>query len=208
MTLHKKLSGLYAITDASPLPHLLKKVEQALKGGVHILQYRHKTGTEPLLKQEATALLSLCQQYQVPLIINDNIELASHIGADGVHLGKNDKQLTLARQQLGTQAIIGVSCYNDLSLAIAAEEQGANYIALGSLFSSSTKPNAPRASLALIKEAQSRLSSPICAIGGITTETAPLAYGAGADMVAVISSLFSATDIQQQALSFTDASTA
>lgn len=202
------LSGVYAITDGSPLPLLIDKVHQAIKGGIDLLQYRNKTNQPLLQKAEAQALLTLCRQHHIPLIINDNVALAQNIGADGVHLGQDDDLIHSARQQLGEKAIIGVSCYNSLALAITAEKNGADYVAFGSLFPSPTKPDAPRASLELLSQARQQLSTPICAIGGIDLSNTMLPFGAGADMIAVISSLFSSDDIQQSATAFQQLATA
>ncbi|MCK5725733.1 MAG: thiamine phosphate synthase [Thiotrichaceae bacterium] len=200
---HKNnLYGIYAITDGSPPSLLLDKVEQALEGGINIVQYRNKLADLAVQQDEASALLKLCQHYNVPLIINDNINLAHSIGADGVHLGKSDGQLNKARLQLGSHAIIGISCYNDINIAMTAEKEGADYVAFGSLFSSPTKPDAPRASLALVREAREYLNIPICCIGGVTLDNADLAFNAGADMVAVISSLFACDEIYKRAEDF------
>lgn len=193
------MRGLYAITDGSQGDELLRKVEQALRGGAAIVQYRDKT-TETLRRQrEAEALLGLCRQYQALLIINDDVALANTIQADGVHIGLEDTTLAQARAVLGDAKRIGVSCYNRLELALEAEAQGADYVAFGSFFPSPTKPQAARATFDLLSQARLQLSLPICAIGGITLATAPELIAHGADMLAVITDLFNQPVIAAQA---------
>lgn len=193
------LNGLYVITDGSTGDTLLSKVEQALRGGAAIVQYRDKTTDQARREQEAAALRSLCQQHHALFIINDDVALAKAVQADGVHVGRDDSALSTAREALGKAAIIGVSCYNQLELALNAAEQGADYIAFGSFFPSPTKPNAPRATLALLHQARQQLALPICAIGGITLENAPDLLANGADMLAVITDVFNNPAIEHQA---------
>lgn len=196
-----RLKGLYAITDEQLITRQLfsQAIESALQGGAKIIQYRDKSDDQQKRFQQATILHTLCQQYQATSIINDDIELAKAVNADGVHLGKDDASLIRARQTLGDKAIIGVSCYNDLSLAIAAEKNRANYVAFGAIFSSSTKPGAVVAGLDIIATAKQQLSIPVCTIGGISDKNIPQVIKQGADMAAVISSLFSAHDIKHTA---------
>jgi thiamine-phosphate pyrophosphorylase len=196
------LKGLYVITDGATGDVLLNKVEQALRGGAAIVQYRDKTTDTARREQEANALQSLCREYHALFLINDDVELAKTVHADGVHVGKEDAALASARDYLGISAIIGVSCYNRLELARQAAQQGANYIAFGSFFPSPTKPHAPRATLELLHEARQQLETPICTIGGITLENAPALLQNGADMLAVITDVFNAPDIARQAASF------
>jgi thiamine-phosphate pyrophosphorylase len=195
------LKGLYAITDDQLInrQQFSQAIESALQGGAKIIQYRDKSNDQQKRFQQATILRTLCQQYQATSIINDDIELAKAVAADGVHLGKNDASLTRARQLLGDKAIIGVSCYNELRLALEAEKNRANYVAFGAIFSSSTKPNAVVAGLDIIAAAKQQLSIPVCTIGGITDKNIPQVVKQGADMAAVISSLFSAHDIKHTA---------
>jgi len=193
------LNGLYAITDQ----HLIteedfsKSVEAALQGGTRVIQYRDKSDNQNKRQQQASLLRALCHQYHAICIINDDIELAKAVNAHGVHLGKNDLSLRHARQVLGENAIIGVSCYNDLDRAIAAENYNASYVAFGAIFSSSTKPDAKVAGLEIIAQAKQQLSIPVCTIGGITQENIQQVIQQGADMAAVISGIFSADDIKQ-----------
>jgi thiamine-phosphate pyrophosphorylase len=195
------LNGLYAITDQ----HLIteedfsKSVEAALQGGTRVIQYRDKSDNQNKRQQQASQLRALCDQYHAICIINDDIELARAVNAHGVHLGKDDFSLIHARQVLGENAIIGVSCYNDLNRAIEAENYNANYVAFGAIFSSSTKPGARVAGLEIIAQAKQQLSIPVCTIGGITQENIQQVIQQGADMAAVISGIFSANNIKQAA---------
>ncbi|MFW2373733.1 MAG: thiamine phosphate synthase [Gammaproteobacteria bacterium] len=191
------LSGLYAITDSRLIPesHFYQTIELALKGGARIIQYRDKTSDHNKHLQQAKALKQLCEKYQALCIINDDIELALAMDADGLHIGRNDGDVSDIRQQLGEHKIIGVSCYNELALAQLAEQQGADYIAFGSFFPSPTKPDAQKASLELLTQARQHIKIPICAIGGITLNNGAQLLDAGADMLAVISDVFSHDDV-------------
>jgi len=190
------LSGLYAITDQHLMSGdvLFSKVEAALRGGCRMLQYRHKQASDKLKRSEAQQLRELCWQYQASLIINDDLELALAVQADGVHIGQTDIPLRRVRRQVGQQLLIGVSCHNSLELAQEAQQEGASYVAFGRFFTSHTKPQAPAAELEILQHAKQQLQTPIVAIGGITRDNAPLAIRQGADMVAVIHDLFSAQD--------------
>ena len=192
------LRGLYAITDSGLAAdgNLLQQVEQALRGGARAIQYRDKTGSPQQRRQQAGDLLRLCRESGVPLIINDDLGLAVELGADGVHLGRDDPQPELARSRLGPDAIIGVSCYNELERALAAQRAGADYVAFGRFFASSSKPEAVQATPALLREARRRLALPLVAIGGITPENGASLLSAGADMLAVIHGIFGQPDIQ------------
>jgi thiamine-phosphate pyrophosphorylase len=196
------VSGLYAITaenHASP-QELAKKVSAALKGGAKVIQYRAKSAQNPL--EEARLLLSECHAYHVPLIINDDVELALAMGADGVHLGKDDGSIQEARKKLGAVAIIGISSYNSVEHALGAEAQGASYVAFGRFFPSSSKPNAPCADLHTLTKAKNCLHLPVVAIGGITPENGRSLIVAGADLLAVIDAVFGADDPEQASLAF------
>ncbi|HEX6265356.1 MAG TPA: thiamine phosphate synthase [Burkholderiales bacterium] len=186
-----KLRGLYAIT---PDPLVFGKVEQALQGGVALLQYRGK----PRDAAEASEVVALARRYGVPVIINDDVELALEVDAAGAHLGRDDGNLAAARKRLGPR-ILGASCYNDADLARAAVRAGADYVAFGSVFASPTKPAAVRAPLGLFSL---KLGVPLAAIGGITLENAGQVIAAGADLLAVISDLFEAPDIAQRAAGY------
>jgi len=195
--------GLYAVTPDEPdIGSLTRKVRKALAGGARILQYRNKSANAAVRSEQGTALLALCREARIPFVINDDLDLARAIGADGLHLGRDDVSIAAARAQLGEDKLLGVSCYDRLELALAAREAGADYVAFGSAFPSSTKPEATRAPLSLYREARARLDFPIVAIGGITTENAHKVIEAGADAVAVISALFDSPDIEAAARSF------
>jgi thiamine-phosphate pyrophosphorylase len=199
-------AGLYALTpDDNLLPRLSALVESALKGGVKWVQYRNKMAPVALRRAQAAELLRLCRAYGAKLIVNDDVWLAIEIGADGVHLGRDDIPgggLATARDALGPKRILGVSCYDDLARAEVAVDAGADYIAIGSVFASVSKPQATRASLDTLVEAKRRFTVPVVAIGGITVKNASQVIAAGADMLAVLSDLFDAMDIRKQAEKF------
>ena len=200
---HAGFRGLYAVTPDEPDIGLLsRKVSSALAGGARIVQYRNKFASAALRREQGAALLALCREARIPLVINDDLDLAIGIGADGLHVGREDISVAAARAQLGKDRLLGVSCYDKLELALAAREAGADYVAFGSAFPSATKPQATRAPLSLYREAKGHLGSPVVAIGGITTENARTVIEAGADAVAVISALFDAPDIEAAARSF------
>ena len=187
--LSQKIKGLYGITPDEDLNIAL--IENKIKKHkVNILQYRRKTQDEKLKLDEASQLLELCQQHNTLFIVNDDINLCKKIGANGVHLGQNDIDIHYARSQLGKKFIIGVSCYNDIELAIEAEDNGADYIALGAIFKSSTKPNAAYCSLSKIQNIKSNINIPIVGIGGITFENQQSVLDAGCNSIAMIEGLF------------------
>ena len=198
------LHGLYAITKQTLLANdMTPAVEQALQGGANVIQYRDKS-TDPIKReQQAKAIVKLCKQYNRLCIINDDIELALKVKAHGLHIGADDIDLTYARNRLGEQAIIGVSCYNSLALAKTAE-QCADYVAFGSVFPTPVKPDAPIASLALLQQACQQLSIPVVAIGGIKHHNAKKLIACGIQMVAVIHGVFDQNDIKSSAQTFTD----
>ena len=186
--------GLYVITR-DPIQgraSLVEEVRAALKGGAGVVQYRAKEGRANW--EEANAILSLCRQAAVPLIINDDEDLAMGIGADGVHLGREDRGLSEVRARMGPLAIIGVSCYDDLERAVWAAQAGASYVAFGRFFPSRTKPKAPCASLETLLQARSKIHVPIVAIGGITVDNGAALIAAGADFLAVVEGIFGAQD--------------
>lgn len=197
------LSGLYAITPDDPLlPRLSALVRAALEGGVRVVQYRNKTAPAPLRRAQAAELLRICRPYGARLIVNDDFWLAVEIGADGAHIGRDDApggSLKAARDALGPHRILGVSCYNEIDRAEDAARAGADYLAVGSVFASATKPQATRASLEMLAETKRRFGLPVAAIGGITVENAPEVIAAGADLLAVVSDLFNAMNIKARA---------
>ncbi|MGE0387336.1 MAG: thiamine phosphate synthase [Gammaproteobacteria bacterium] len=189
--------GLYGITPGDLTgPELVRKVEASLRGGVAMLQYRAKAAANAT---DAHTLLALCRRHRVPLIINDDPGLAAEVGADGVHVGHDDTDPRAARARLGAGTIIGVSCYDSLDRARDAVEAGADYVAFGSVFASPTKPGAVRPGLDLIARARAELALPIVAIGGITPDNGAQALDAGADLLAVVTGLYSAADPQAAA---------
>lgn len=201
MRLRMKLSGVYAITDETLLPddRLLAAVADALAAGISLLQYRSKRLQPRLQQRQVANLLELCRRYQVPLLINDDIDLCLATGADGVHLGQQDANPLQARQLLGPRALIGVSCHADLGLARRARQQGADYVAFGRFYPSFTKPQAPAAPLSVLTAARRELDIPVVAIGGLNAENGAAAIAAGADMLAVIHAVFAGPDVSGQA---------
>ncbi len=198
------LRGLYAVTpDLPDTAELLRRVEQALLGGARLVQYRAKQADAELRREQATALTALCHRMGGRLIVNDDLALALEANTDGAHLGREDGEPAAARAALGPGKILGISCYNDMALARQARRIGADYIAFGSVFASATKPGAVPAPLTLLAQAKAELGLPVCAIGGITLQNAPQPIAAGADLLAVISDLFEAPDIQARAAAFT-----
>ena len=197
--MRKTVSGLYAITPGLADSALLAgKVEAALHGGARVVQYRNKAAGERLRHEQALHIARLCRGAGACFIVNDSIELARVVAADGVHLGKDDDGVGAARALLGPGKLIGVSCYNQLWRARDAVARGADYIAFGSFFPSPTKPDAVAASCDLLRAAR-EFSLPIVAIGGITPDNAAGLIEAGADAVAVVSAVFDAPDVERAA---------
>jgi thiamine-phosphate pyrophosphorylase len=197
--------GLYAITpEIDDTGTLLVAVRAAVEGGARVVQYRNKRASQAKRLEHAIGVSAVCLKFGALFIINDDVELALNVEADGVHLGKTDGSLAKARTRLGPQRLLGASCYNDLALAQAARDAGADHVAFGSMFASSTKPDAIRAPHTLFADARARgLRCPLVAIGGITLGNAPEVISAGASAIAVISDLFDAPDIRVRAQQFT-----
>jgi len=199
-----RVAGLYAITpDVADTEVLCDKVEAALAGGAALVQYRNKTAPPPLRHEQASRLLELCGNHGVPLVVNDDLTLALDIGADGLHLGRDDGAVAEARARLGGGRILGVSCYDSLERGDKAVALGADYIAFGSAYPSRVKPDAVRAGPDVFAAAHRRFSLPVVAIGGITLQNAGALIAAGVDAVAVISAVFEAPDVREAAASFT-----
>ncbi len=198
-----RLRGLYALTRGgyADIDELLGEVEAALRGGCRIVQYRDKSDETERRAAEADALRRLCHRHEALLIINDDVELAATSGADGVHLGRDDADIVTALETLGADAIVGVSCYDQLDAARHAAASGASYVAFGAFFPSPTKPGAVKAPVALLRQ-WDHPHRPACAIGGITLDNAATLIEAGAAMTAVISDLWSAPDIEARARAF------
>lgn len=200
---YRPLRGLYLITPAEPPAgmSLSEAVAEALAGGAALIQYRDKGVDQRRRHTEASALLRLCRRHGVPLIINDDLTLAQAVDADGVHLGRDDLSLVAARALLGRHALIGVSCYNSLERAMTAAQEGADYLAFGRFFPSTSKPEAVPADISILQEVR-RLGIPLVAIGGITPENGGALVAAGADMLAVIQGVFGQPHIRSTCRAF------
>ncbi len=182
--------GLYAITQTENRSdaEVAEAVSDAIRGGAVVIQYRDKR--PDLTVSLAEQLLETCHRHGVPLIINDDIDLAVRIGADGVHLGREDESISQAKKRLGRDRIIGISCYDSVERAIEAEQGGADYVAFGRFFPSGTKPLASPAQISTLRKARQTLRVPIVAIGGIMPENGGSLLAAGADLLAVIGGIF------------------
>ena len=196
-----RVRGLYAIADTGVLApdQLVSAVQQAIAGGARVIQFRDKGGDNARRLRQAQALGELCRDQDIVFIINDDVALAKTVAADGIHLGRDDPDLGSARELLGPDVLIGVSCYNEIGRAHEASRNGADYVAFGSFYPSSIKPGAVRASSALLLQAKQELDLPVVAIGGITPENGAELVAAGADALAVITGVFAANDISEAA---------
>ncbi|NGP52223.1 thiamine phosphate synthase [Thioalkalivibrio sp. XN8] len=188
--------GLYAITDPDLLPEavLAERVAAAIAGGAGVVQYRDKSADADTRRRRAALVLAACRAGGALCIINDDAGLAAELGADGLHLGREDCSMQEARRLLGPERLIGVSCYNEPDRARAAAAAGADYVGIGSVWPSGTKPGAVRAPLALLRELAATLPIALVAIGGITRDNAAETIAAGAHAVAVIRDLFGDPD--------------
>ncbi len=197
------MKGLYLVTpDWDDTEQLLAASEQAIQGGATLLQYRHKTASDALRREQAQALLALCRRMKLPLIINDHVELCEAIDADGVHVGGTDASVAEARVRVGTEKIVGASCYGDLQLAHAAKAAGASYVAFGGFYPSRVKKYAVTTAPDIITLANQTLDIPLCVIGGMTADNSKPLVMLGAQMVAAISSVYSAADPRSAAGEF------
>lgn len=201
--LESMIRGLYAITpDALGRDALCERVRDALSGGAQVLQFRRKHTAPTEVLTEARLLADLCRAAGRVFIVNDDPALAAECGAHGVHLGRDDGGVAAARRIMGDGFLVGVSCYDDLDRARRAADDGADYVAFGSFFSSRVKPGAVRPPVDLLTRAKAAVALPVVAIGGITTQNAGTLIEAGADAVAVISDLFDAGDVRARAERF------
>ncbi|MBT8349366.1 MAG: thiamine phosphate synthase [Sulfurovum sp.] len=185
------LKGLYVITDEhlTPDENVHSYIEDALKAGASIVQYRNKTKSDDEVEEVCRALQALCSQHNVPFIIDDRPHLATKIQADGIHIGKDDMPIQEARK-IFPKGIIGVSCYGSMRKAREAEEEGADYVAFGSFFPSPTKPHSGVVSLNVIQKAKEAVTIPICAIGGISQTNIGEIASTNVDMISVVSAAF------------------
>jgi thiamine-phosphate pyrophosphorylase len=191
------INGVYAITPhQEDIVILIRQVEDCLKGGVSLVQYRSKLLSKKNQYKQAEKLKMLCDQYNKPLIINDDIELCQHLDAFGVHLGKDDDSLEKSRDLLGPNKIIGISCYNDWKRIEKAINGKADYVALGACFPSETKQGAPKVQLDMIAKAIKKYQTPIVAIGGINLRNVDLLIKEGVNCIALINGLFKEKNIE------------
>lgn len=187
----KHLRGLYIVTpDWDDTAQLLAATELALQNGTALVQYRHKTASPGQRRAQAEALLVLCRQYKVPLVINDHVDLCLAIDADGIHVGGTDASIAEVRKAVGPNRIVGASCYGTLELAHAAYRDGASYVAFGGFYPSRVKKYDFRTAPEIIAQSKREIPLPVVVIGGITLENAVPLVEQGADMVAVISSVY------------------
>ena len=197
------MKGLYLVTpDWDDTDKLLAATEQGLLGGASLLQYRHKTASDALQHEQASALLALCRRYRVPFIINDHLALCEMLDADGIHVGGTDASVAAVRTLLGKDKIVGASCYGDIQLARQSAAAGASYVAFGGFYPSRVKKYAVTTSPDIITLAISELDVPICVIGGMTVENSQPLIALGAHMVAAISSVYAEADHRLAATKF------
>lgn len=203
MTKTHTLRGLYIVTpDWDDTAHLLAVTEQALLGGAAIVQYRHKTADMELRQQQATALLALCRRFGKPFIVNDHLDLCMEIDADGLHVGGTDISVAEARAQIGADKILGASCYGDMQLARTAVATGASYIAFGGFYPSRIKQYAVTTPADIVSDAGKEFDLPRVVIGGMTLQNCQSLIANGAEMLAVISSVYMAENPRQAAAGF------
>ena len=197
------MKGLYLVTpDWDDTDALLAVSDAAIQGGATLLQYRHKTASAALRREQATALLSLCRQHCIPMIINDHLELCQELDADGLHVGGMDTSVAAARAALGSEKMLGASCYSDLQLARDAAASGASYIAFGGFYPSRVKKYEVSTPVDIISRARNELTIPLCVIGGMSAKNARPLVAEGADLVAVISSVYQSSDPRAAAQEF------
>jgi thiamine-phosphate pyrophosphorylase len=201
VSVHTKLCGLYAITDTKLIPRdqFAETVEAAVRGGATMVQLREKDTAPEEFIRLGRELLAVTRRYGALLIINDHPTIAKEIGADGVHVGREDPPVAEARALLGPEAIIGASCYGEVTRAVAAEHEGADYVAFGTPFPSPTKAKRTDISLGIFQEVKRQVHVPVFAIGGITVDNARQVIDAGADGLAVVSGVFAASDVEAAA---------
>jgi thiamine-phosphate pyrophosphorylase len=197
------MKGLYVVTpDWEDTERLVAATQQALRGGAAVVQYRNKTASPALRREQAARLVAACREFGRPLIVNDHVELCLELDADGVHVGETDASIARARSAVGPGRIVGVSCYGRLDLARSAAAGGATYVAFGGFYPSRVKKYEVTTPPSIVREAKSTVGRPVCVIGGMTVDNARPLIEEGADMVAVISSVYFAEDPQAAAAQF------
>ena len=184
------MAEIYAISDDLLMPEnlALRYTREILECGVKFFQFRSKKAVKN--ERLASEILNLCEKFGAKFIVNDDIRFAKKIGAKAVHLGKEDEGIKEAFEILGKDTYVGVSCYNDINLAINAAKNGASYVAFGSVFASPTKPNAPKCGLEVVREAKQILNLPVCVIGGINERNISSLSYANPDLIAIISAIY------------------
>jgi thiamine-phosphate pyrophosphorylase len=198
------MKGLYLVTpNWDDTDELLAATEQALRAGAAMLQYRHKEAGPELRREQAARLLALCRDYQRPLIVNDHLELCVELGADGIHVGGTDASVAQARKALGSDKIVGASCYGDRQLARDACANGASYIAFGGFYPSRVKQYPVTTPADIVSWAKAEIALPCVVIGGMTAQNAAPLVARGADMVAAISSVYGAPEVDAATREFT-----
>ena len=191
------MAEIYAISDDILMPEnlALEYAREILECGVKFFQFRSKKAVKN--EKLASEILNLCEKFGAKFIVNDDVKFAKKIGAKAVHLGKDDENIKETFEILGKNAYVGVSCYNDINLAINAAKNGASYVAFGSVFTSPTKPNAPKCGLEVVKEAKQILNLPICVIGGINETNIGSLSHVKPDLIAVISAIYKDGNIKE-----------
>ena len=191
------MAEIYAISDDILMPEnlALEYAKEILECGVKFFQFRSKKAVKN--EKLASEILNLCEKFGAKFIVNDDVKFAKKIGAKAVHLGKDDENIKETFEILGKNAYVGVSCYNDINLAINAAKNGASYVAFGSVFVSPTKPNAPKCGLEVVKEAKQILNLPICVIGGINETNIGSLSHIKPDLIAVISAIYKDGNIKK-----------
>ena len=191
------MAEIYAISDDILMPEnlALEYTREILECGVKFFQFRSKKAVKN--EKLASEILNLCEKFGAKFIVNDDVKFAKKIGAKAVHLGKDDEGIKEAFEILGKDAYVGVSCYNDINLAINAAKNGASYVAFGSVFTSPTKPNAPKCGLEIVKEAKQILNLPVCVIGGINETNIGSLSHIKPDLIAVISAIYKDGNIKE-----------
>ena len=191
------MAEIYAISDDVLMPEnlALQYAREILECGVKFFQFRSKKAVKN--EKLASEILNLCEKFGAKFIVNDDVKFAKKIGAKAVHLGKDDENIKEAFEILGKDAYVGVSCYNDINLAINAAKNGASYVAFGSVFTSLTKPNAPKCGLEVVKEAKQILNLPICVIGGINETNIGSLSHVKPDLIAIISAIYKDGNIKE-----------